>query len=310
MINGGVYRIKNETNGKFYIGSAKHLKKRFSEHKSHLKNNTHPNKHLQASWNKWGADKFTFEIIEFVYGPIKKIREKEQKHLCLVIKNNLWDKCYNIKKSVVLNDNSSFVIRQRKGKTYEEIFGASKANEMRQKQSKIRKFLWTDEKRKDLSKRLSGKNNPFFGKKHSNKTKQIISKRTKGKTFVELYGPEKGREIIEKIKSTKHRRGTENPNYRKNNNGDFIRGKTLEEYYGLEKAKQIKTKKSYAVSKTYTHFCLIDPDGREYHNIKNLRQFSKEHSLISTAIHRMIGRKLKKHHGWTIRFLSSTETAE
>jgi len=65
MINkGGIYRIENIINNKFYIGSTACFNKRFSSHKYLLKNNKHPNKILQNSWNKYGEHNFKFEILE------------------------------------------------------------------------------------------------------------------------------------------------------------------------------------------------------------------------------------------------------
>lgn len=60
----GVYQIKNILNNKIYIGSSSNLKKRLSYHLYALRRNKHPNKHLQAAFNKYGEDKFEFNLIE------------------------------------------------------------------------------------------------------------------------------------------------------------------------------------------------------------------------------------------------------
>ena len=60
----GIYKITNKINNKLYIGSAISLEYRFGRHKRDLKNNKHPNKYLQDSWNKCGENNFLFEIIE------------------------------------------------------------------------------------------------------------------------------------------------------------------------------------------------------------------------------------------------------
>jgi len=65
-IKSGIYCIKNTINNKVYIGSAKNLKHRINKHKYDLKNNKHYNKHLQSSWNKYGEESFSFEIIRYV----------------------------------------------------------------------------------------------------------------------------------------------------------------------------------------------------------------------------------------------------
>jgi group I intron endonuclease len=60
----GIYKIINTVNRKFYIGSSKNILKRIRRHFSELRNNSHKNKHLQSSWNKYGEENFLFEILE------------------------------------------------------------------------------------------------------------------------------------------------------------------------------------------------------------------------------------------------------
>lgn len=61
----GLYKIINLINGKFYIGSAVHFRKRWELHRSNLKNNKHDNRHLQNAWNLHGDEAFKFEILKF-----------------------------------------------------------------------------------------------------------------------------------------------------------------------------------------------------------------------------------------------------
>ena len=60
----GIYKITNIKNGKYYIGSSKDIINRLSKHFSELKSDSHRNKHLQSSYNKYGLDSFKSEIIE------------------------------------------------------------------------------------------------------------------------------------------------------------------------------------------------------------------------------------------------------
>lgn len=62
-IKSGIYKITNITNNKFYIGSTYCFKIRKNHHFNKLKNNTHNNKHLQKSYNKYGKENFKFEIL-------------------------------------------------------------------------------------------------------------------------------------------------------------------------------------------------------------------------------------------------------
>ncbi len=75
-MNSGLYKITNTINNKYYIGSSSNLKRRFRDHKKNLEENKHSNKHLQASYNKYGKEAFIFEIIKFVSK--EKLIEEEQ----------------------------------------------------------------------------------------------------------------------------------------------------------------------------------------------------------------------------------------
>jgi group I intron endonuclease len=76
-IKGGIYKIINLCNGKFYIGSSRNLKRRWKEHKLELRKNNHSNAHLQSAWNKYGEENFKFEIIEYIEDIIE-LKNREQ----------------------------------------------------------------------------------------------------------------------------------------------------------------------------------------------------------------------------------------
>lgn len=60
----GIYAIHNKMTDKYYIGQAGDIEYRWMQHKSRLKCQNHENKHLQASYNLYGADSFEYFIIE------------------------------------------------------------------------------------------------------------------------------------------------------------------------------------------------------------------------------------------------------
>lgn len=62
----GIYKITCKINNKCYIGSSSDIQKRLNSHKSLLKRNKSHSKHLQAAWNKYGSENFTFELIDTV----------------------------------------------------------------------------------------------------------------------------------------------------------------------------------------------------------------------------------------------------
>lgn len=75
-LKSGVYRILNKSDGKFYIGSAIDIGRRWRQHKHELKNNKHSNSYLQNSWNKYGEDSFQFLVLEYL--EIDKLQNSEQ----------------------------------------------------------------------------------------------------------------------------------------------------------------------------------------------------------------------------------------
>lgn len=62
----GIYRIVNKVNGKFYIGKSLNIDGRWYLHKWSLKRQRKKNRHLQAAWNKYGAENFQLEVLELV----------------------------------------------------------------------------------------------------------------------------------------------------------------------------------------------------------------------------------------------------
>ena len=60
----GIYQIKNNTNGRFFVGSAKNLPGKINSHKFQLKNGSHPNVEMQKEYNEIGEAGFSFQILD------------------------------------------------------------------------------------------------------------------------------------------------------------------------------------------------------------------------------------------------------
>jgi group I intron endonuclease len=70
----GIYKIQNVVSGKVYVGSTrKSFMERWNKHRGLLKQNKHPNPHLQHSWNKHGEALFTFDVLEELREPTDKL---------------------------------------------------------------------------------------------------------------------------------------------------------------------------------------------------------------------------------------------
>ena len=75
----GVYKIINTITGDFYIGSSKNVKRRWVEHKISSSWNKYPNNPMYLDMQKYGVDKFEFEIIAEVEED--SLKETEQQFI-------------------------------------------------------------------------------------------------------------------------------------------------------------------------------------------------------------------------------------
>ena len=75
----GVYKIENIITSDFYIGSSKDVKRRWKEHKCPSTWNKYPNSLMYHDMQKYGTDKFDFQLLEEV--EIEHLKETEQKFI-------------------------------------------------------------------------------------------------------------------------------------------------------------------------------------------------------------------------------------
>jgi len=151
-----IYQIKNNINGKIYIGSTVNFDQRKKGHLSLLKNCNHPNSHLQSSFSKYGEDSFSFSIVKVV--DIISLREEEDFY---IEKNKSYDRKigYNIEKQ----SNHKRHSVETKRKISESLMGHKVSKESRDKmrQAKIG-------------------TNFHMGHKHTEETKEKIRKKILG----------------------------------------------------------------------------------------------------------------------------------
>ena len=62
----GIFQIRNTKTGKILLGSSTNLHGPLNKHRFMLSIGSHDNAVLQQDWNRFGADAFTFEILEIV----------------------------------------------------------------------------------------------------------------------------------------------------------------------------------------------------------------------------------------------------
>lgn len=174
--NPAIYQIKNNANGKIYIGSAIDYKERWSNHKSALKNCSHHNTHLQNAYNEIGIDFFTFTILEFIelnnlddINTIKKLLiEKEQYYLNTLLfanqENDLFYKLGYNKRRIAENNLGIKISKEGRLNISKAHIGIKPSLETRMKMSKSIKlakskstYVPSNETRDKLSKAHKGK---------------------------------------------------------------------------------------------------------------------------------------------------------
>ena len=74
-----VYKITNTVTGDFYIGSSKDVKQRWANHKKPSVWKRYSNNPMYLDMQKYGVDKFEFQILEEV--EVEKLKEKEQQFI-------------------------------------------------------------------------------------------------------------------------------------------------------------------------------------------------------------------------------------
>lgn len=62
----GVYAITHTATGRVYIGSTANISSRWSRHRQELRDGIHRNRHLQAAYDKYGKEAFTWNVIALV----------------------------------------------------------------------------------------------------------------------------------------------------------------------------------------------------------------------------------------------------
>lgn len=137
----GIYKCTCSENGKVYIGQSKDVLLRRCSHISDLRANTHHNSYLQSAYNKYGEESFEWEAVEYCDPEALDDREK------------YWISYYNsFEDGFNLTDGGS------NNRVYKRTAWH------KQHLSECAKRRWTAERRASQSAKMSGENNPMFGK--------------------------------------------------------------------------------------------------------------------------------------------------
>ena len=74
-IKSGIYKITNTANGKIYIGQSVDVQRRINDHQRTFAKGTHHSVHILRAYQKYGADAFKYEVIEYCSIPDLDSRE-------------------------------------------------------------------------------------------------------------------------------------------------------------------------------------------------------------------------------------------
>lgn len=206
---GGIYKIVNTIDDKYYIGRTKNFSIRWQQHCNELNRGVHHNKHLQNAWNKHGESAFKFVITDIIVDQKSQICA-EQQHINRFIedRNNGIDNCYNFSES----SNGPMLFGNKNG-----MYGKKHLDVTKEKISKINKGrvfsektkqLWSEQRKgrkpwnagKKLSKEFREKcSQSQLGRKHSDVTKKKMSESQLGEKN-HRFGKRPSDEQIQKMR--------------------------------------------------------------------------------------------------------------
>ncbi|KKN00203.1 hypothetical protein LCGC14_1140130 [marine sediment metagenome] len=205
----GIYAIRNNINGKAYIGSSVNLHRRKNTHFNDLRSNRHYNCYLQRAWNKYGEENFIFEVLEYV-SEENQLIEKEKTWIA-----NSSNEIYNLMEVVEKDFRASIETRQKlsaagKGRivseeTRQKLSKVHKGRiipkETRQKMSEVRKGITLSE---ETRKRMSlAQKRRFVRDGHGATSGRKLSEAHKDKIGRASRGRKHSNEAIEKMRKAK-----------------------------------------------------------------------------------------------------------
>ena len=334
--SGGIYQIKNLSNGRIYIGSAAKFSARWSQHKKDLLSGKHGNKFLQNDFNKCGTDVFEFSVLEVIDGDKRARQNVEQRFIDQHFDDQVL--CYNLKKQVNVSredipsknpEETKRLISEASKRAwqdpeYVERMKASRSTpEFKEKRSEATK-KWVNENREFLSVTAKECWEKFIEdperleqcrRRASENSKKLHSNpETKKKILDSHSSPE-----VRKVMSEKAKARMADPEFRQNivdkvterHATDMeYRAKNLE---GLKRARDAlkspevqeklrlatieRVAKQKANAKTVT---LIDPEGNEI-VIHNLNEWCRDKGFASSRFYCMIKGQVNSTKGYKLQ---------
>jgi group I intron endonuclease len=158
-----IYGIRNNINGKVYIGASSSIRSRWIMHKSDLKNNEHINKYIQEDYDKYGIDVFEFFIIEECE---ELLLEEKEKYYIRFYESRDYNGGYN-QTDGGAGCQGKIVSEETRQKVSRALMGNTNG----------RFAIWTEERKESVR----GENNAWFGKHPTEETRKKISEAGMGR---------------------------------------------------------------------------------------------------------------------------------
>lgn len=190
-IQGWIYKIENKANGKIYVGQTiQSPKVRWQDgHRNHLRKNKHYNDHLQAAWNKYGEDSFTFEVIEQFDPGMNFDLNNLEKYWIKALDAKNPNKGYNMTEGGEGSGSPRLETREKLSKAGKKTFLENPQGHFRKGLTPWNKGIPMSEEQKKFHSLkmkgktawnkgklgLKGKDNPNFGTKRTDETKSLQS---------------------------------------------------------------------------------------------------------------------------------------
>lgn len=182
----GVYGIQNTLTGEWYVGQSQNVGKRFTTHLRNLAAGHHENEHLQRSFNKYGGDHFTFQVLERC--PVAELDEREVKWIAEKDSKqngfNMTEGGGGIRGFHLSDETKAKLSELRKGHPVSE----ETKLKLHEAKSGEKHHQWgkptPEETKAKISATLKGEGCYWHGKHRSQEVKDAVSRANKGKAPV------------------------------------------------------------------------------------------------------------------------------
>jgi group I intron endonuclease len=339
LASAGIYCLKNVKNGKLYVGSSIHLKRRLQDHYNRLKRNAHHSPYLQASFNKHGVDSFQFNLLEIT--ATDKTIEREQYWIDLLqpvynishvagkptlaesIKKKIGDALRGVPKSEEhrrkcglamlgkkLTEEHKQQIREVHSKDYIVISPTGERHEI----SGL--FLFAQQYGLDESALASCARGEYKHHKgwqcfrledfSEDKIQDPTTFKVRGEIVYIVTKPDGTESTTNNLYKYARQYNLDGSAMRKVATGELLHHKKYRvREEGTELQPLPKRKKPTINTDNTHHFICTAPDGTEY-TTTNMPEFAREHNICKESMRGVAKGRLRQYKGWLCRYTPET----